>query len=57
MKKAKQLLADKFQVSEISLLLGFKTSSHFIQTFKKYFGCTPSQLRIISFLFLNEVFI
>ncbi len=39
----KQLLTKKYNVSEISLLIGYSTASHFISAFKKKYGTTPKQ--------------
>jgi len=39
----KQLLSKKYNVSEISLQVGYSTSSHFISAFKKKYGTTPKQ--------------
>jgi two-component system response regulator YesN len=46
MKKAKELLeTDNIKVSEIASYVGYNDLSNFIQTFKKYYNITPSQLR------------
>tara|TARA_B100001142_G_scaffold85490_2_gene86895 strand:+ start:30375 stop:31265 length:891 start_codon:yes stop_codon:yes gene_type:complete len=37
----KLLLAGKYNVNEVSIKLGYSTSSHFIHAFKKNFGITP----------------
>ncbi len=55
MKKAKEFLSKNLQVSEVGNLLGYKTSSHFIQSFKNYFGHTPKQLKIIIFMIAERV--
>ncbi|MBT8260295.1 MAG: AraC family transcriptional regulator [Flavobacteriaceae bacterium] len=39
----KMLLSKKYNVSEISLRVGYSTSSHFIAAFKKKYGTTPKQ--------------
>ena len=39
----KMLLSKKHNVSEISLLIGYSTPSHFISAFKKKYGTTPKQ--------------
>jgi AraC-like DNA-binding protein len=39
----KQLLSKRYNVSEISLQVGYSTSSHFISAFKKKYGTTPKQ--------------
>lgn len=44
MKKSKILLAEeKLPIYEVSELVGYKSSSHFVQTFKSHFGITPKQ--------------
>ena len=39
----KILISRKFNVSEISLQIGYSTASHFISAFKKKYGTTPKQ--------------
>lgn len=39
----KMLLSKKYNVSEISLQVGYSTASHFISAFKKRYGTTPKQ--------------
>ncbi|MBT8305204.1 MAG: AraC family transcriptional regulator [Bacteroidia bacterium] len=39
----KQLLSKEYNVSEISLQVGYSTASHFIAAFKKKYGTTPKQ--------------
>jgi len=39
----KLLLSKKYNISEISLLIGYSTASHFISAFKKKYGTTPKQ--------------
>ena len=39
----KQLLSKQYNVSEISLQIGYSTASHFISAFKKKYGTTPKQ--------------
>ena len=39
----KMLLSKKYNVSEISLQVGYSTPSHFISAFKKKYGTTPKQ--------------
>jgi AraC-like DNA-binding protein len=39
----KMLLTKKYNVSEISLQVGYSTASHFISAFKKKYGTTPKQ--------------
>ena len=42
--RAAELLKEgKYNISEISLLTGFSTLSHFSTSFKKQFGVTPSE--------------
>lgn len=44
MNKAKSLIIQNEEtVNEISFKVGYKSVSHFIQTFKKHYGITPSQ--------------
>ena len=44
LKKSKQLIrADKYTISEISFMLGFKTIHYFSRTFKEHFKITPSK--------------
>lgn len=38
-----KLLSNKYNVSEISLEIGYSTASHFISAFKKKYGTTPKQ--------------
>ncbi len=41
---AKQMLAlEVYSIDEIASAIGFKNTSYFSQTFKKYVGCSPSQ--------------
>ncbi len=42
MKKAKTLLGD-YTVAEMAGILGYKSVPHFINMYKKYYGCTPSK--------------
>lgn len=39
------LLYSEYKLSEISTILGFSSESHFIRTFKEYFGTTPGKLQ------------
>lgn len=42
--RAAALIADgKYNISEIAYMTGFNTLSHFSTSFKKQFGCTPSE--------------
>jgi len=45
----KQLLSKKYNVSEISLQVGYSTASHFIAAFKKKYGTTPKQYIMSAF--------
>lgn len=45
----KQLLSKKYNVSEISLQIGYSTASHFISAFKKKYGTTPKQYIMSAF--------
>lgn len=44
MEKAKVLLGDGYNVNELAVLLGYQSTSHFIQVFKTYYGETPSKM-------------
>ena len=42
--RAAQLLQEgKYNISEVADLTGFSTLSHFSASFKRQFGCTPSE--------------
>ncbi|WP_299390572.1 AraC family transcriptional regulator [uncultured Gelidibacter sp.] len=43
MEKAQTMLAEQHSVQEMADILGYKSVSHFISTFKKTFGYTPKQ--------------
>lgn len=43
MEKAETMLAENHTVKEMAEILGYKSVSHFISTFKKTFGYTPKQ--------------
>jgi DNA-binding response OmpR family regulator len=44
LKKSKELLATKdFNINEVANLTGFKSSSYFITSFKRYYGKTPKE--------------
>lgn len=43
MKKALQMLNNHYPINEIALATGYKSTSHFITSFKKMFGKTPKQ--------------
>lgn len=53
MEHAKKLLMLESPVNEVSASLGYKSVSHFIASFRKYFGVTPKQLSITD-LFSNS---
>lgn len=68
MEHARKLLMQESTVNEVSSSLGYKSVSHFISSFRKYFGVTPKQLSITDLfsdtgkavcltasLFVNEV--
>ncbi|BEG97907.1 hybrid sensor histidine kinase/response regulator transcription factor [Bacteroides sedimenti] len=40
---ARLLKEGRYNVSEISMMVGFNTPSYFATSFKKYFGCLPSE--------------
>ncbi|MBK1880029.1 hybrid sensor histidine kinase/response regulator transcription factor [Pelagicoccus mobilis] len=44
-KSAELLQGEQYNISEISDLVGFSEISHFSNSFKKHFKCTPSQYR------------
>ena len=41
--EASNLLRENLLINEVANKLGFKTSSHFISSFKKYYGITPKK--------------
>ncbi|SFU60415.1 AraC-type DNA-binding protein [Pustulibacterium marinum] len=43
MERSKSLLA-RYSVNETASILGYKSVSHFIQSFKKFYGTTPKQI-------------
>lgn len=43
LEKSKELIIDKKSNSQICEMLSFSSQSHFITSFKKYFGMTPSE--------------
>lgn len=43
MQKAKELILEHYNVSELAMLLGYQSISHFIKVFKNYHGCTPKE--------------
>lgn len=45
MERAKAVLVAGSTVSEASLKLGYKDTSHFIRVFRKYWGVTPGELK------------
>ena len=48
LEKAKNLLRDQMQISEISAMVGFRQESSFSRQFRKYEGCTPTAFRLRS---------
>ncbi len=48
--KAQKMLSEKKIINEISEELGYKSTSHFITTFKKFYGVTPKQSTMNDFL-------
>lgn len=44
MEKARKMLLEEFTVNDVSSVLGYKSVSHFIASFRKYFGVTPKQI-------------
>ena len=57
MNKAKQILQEgDLNVTEVAEQLGYKTSSHFVTAFKRYFGYSPgSVLKVFSAMLLYIV--
>jgi len=47
MEQARKMLLEEKTVNEVSLLLGYKSVSHFIASFRKYFGVTPKKISLI----------
>lgn len=43
MEKAETMLLENYSVNEMSARLGYRSVSHFIETFKKHFGQTPKR--------------
>lgn len=43
---AELLLLSNRSVKEIAFTSGFARASHFVQTFRREFGCTPQQYRL-----------
>lgn len=43
MQKAAKMLLENYSVNEMSSLLGYRSVSHFISTYKKYYGETPKK--------------
>lgn len=47
MEKARELLlSDKFRITEISEMVGYKHATHFTTAFKKFFGYLPQSLKV-----------
>jgi len=62
MEKANKMLLEDYSVSEMSYALGYRSVSHFISTYKNYFGQTPkkalmkiSQAVSMAVLFLQKL--
>ncbi|MEM7109599.1 MAG: helix-turn-helix transcriptional regulator [Bacteroidota bacterium] len=46
MQEARKLLSEgTMSVKEVSARVGYKNAQHFSTAFKKYFGCSPSELK------------
>ncbi|MGK9120276.1 MULTISPECIES: helix-turn-helix domain-containing protein [Sphingobacteriaceae] len=43
MQQAEKMLLEDYSVNEMSSILGYRSVSHFISTYKKHFGYTPKQ--------------
>jgi AraC-like DNA-binding protein len=55
MEKAKELiLAGGKKISEIAKTTGFKYTSHFTSSFKKYFGLLPNKIKLLFMIGLQE---
>jgi AraC-like DNA-binding protein len=48
MEQARKLLIEETAVNEVSFELGYKSVSHFIAAFRKYFGVTPKQVSMVN---------
>ncbi len=46
MEQAKKMLLNEMKINEICYLIGYKNPSHFIVTFKKYYGFTPKNYSV-----------
>jgi AraC-like DNA-binding protein len=46
MEQARKMLLEENTVNDVSLTLGYKSVSHFIVSFRKYFGVTPKQISL-----------
>ncbi|EEZ9794187.1 helix-turn-helix transcriptional regulator, partial [Escherichia coli O91] len=47
MKKALSMMIEgNFNISQIAMCVGYKNTSYFISSFKKFFGVTPKQLQL-----------
>ena len=42
---AELIKQDEYSISEISFMVGFATPSYFTTSFKKYFGCLPTEYK------------
>ena len=50
MEQARKMLLDEKSVNDVSSALGYKSVSHFIASFRKYFGVTPKKISLINLL-------
>jgi AraC-like DNA-binding protein len=56
MDKARELiLAGGKKISEIAKSTGYKYTSHFTSSFKKHFGVLPNKIKLLMFLFQEEL--
>ena len=52
-KAAKLIESGKYSITEIIYMVGFSDPKYFRTCFKKHFGCTPSNYRILYLLYLS----
>lgn len=50
MEHARKMLLDEKPVNDVSSALGYKSVSHFIVSFRKFFGVTPKQISLLDLL-------
>lgn len=48
MKRALELICDKTSVKAVALSLGYKTTAHFSNDFKQFYGVAPSRYSSVS---------